>query len=62
MNRWTLGAGGALAMVAASFGTQPQVEKTSALAVPMAPALTARSLERAPLVRIRNMDGSGHLC
>lgn len=62
VNRWTVGAGGALAVFAASLGMRPLIDEASVDVVPTAPSLTARSIERAPLVRIRNMDATGHYC
>lgn len=62
VNRWTLGTGGLLAMLAASLGMQPLADDTRIVAVPMAPALTARTMERAPLVRIRNLEAAGYCC
>ncbi len=57
-----MGAGGALAMLAVSMGMQPRIAPEPVADVPLAPALSARSIERAPLVRIRDRDGIGHFC
>lgn len=62
VTRWTMGAGSALAVAAASMGMQPHTDVEPVAVIPMAPALSARSIERAPLVRIRNMDATEHLC
>lgn len=61
-SRWAAGSVGALALAAASMGTQPPADEAVRMTVPMAPALSGRSLERAPLVQIRNADSWGYGC
>lgn len=62
VSRWAAGVGSALTIAAVSFGMQPRVNTSPMTSVPIAPALAVRTIERAPLVRIRDMEAAGFVC